>query len=119
MSIPSWPVTLPQNIRISGYNESMPDTNIKASMDVGPAKVRRRSTAAVRPVSGQLVMTHDELGDFKDFYVDTLLNGSLRFSWTDPYDGTTSVEMRITEVPTWSAQDPDNFVVNIKLEILP
>jgi hypothetical protein len=119
MSIPDWPATLPQNILIPGYGESLPDTNVKASMDVGPAKVRRRATAAVRPVSGQLVLTLAQLGDFKDFYNDDLLNGSLRFAWVDPYDGTTAVEMRFTEVPSWSAQDPDNFVVNVKLEILP
>lgn len=119
MSVSPWPSTLPQNIRIEGYGESLPDTNVKASMDVGPAKIRRRTTSAVRPVSGELVLTHVELEDFKDFYNDDLLGGSLRFSWTDPFDGSTAVEMRFAEAPSWNAQDPDKFKVNIKLEILP
>jgi hypothetical protein len=104
---------------VSGYGEAVPDVSIKSSMDVGPAKVRRRTTAAVRPVAGKLILTLTQLGYFKTFYNTTILGGSLRFDWVDPYDGTTAVEMRFTEPPSWSAIDPDKFEVQMKMEILP
>jgi hypothetical protein len=114
-----WPVTIPQDLLVDGYGEATPDVAIKSNMDVGPAKVRRRTTAAVRPITGKMVMTLTELGLFKSFYNTDLLGGSLRFDWTDPYDGSTAVEMRFTAPPSWSAIDPDHFEVSMALEILP
>jgi len=119
MSIPAWPATLPQVIWAEGFGESPADVLLRTSMDVGPAKVRRRSTAGVRPVTGKLKVTSAELDTFLVFYVTTLLNGSLRFSWTEPRDGTTPVEMRFAELPEISAIEPGIYETGLKLEILP
>jgi hypothetical protein len=115
----TWPATLPQILLIEGYEEKLPDVNLRSAMEVGPAKVRRRVTAAVRPVTGQLIMTLAQIETFKGFYNDDLLGGSLRFGWFDPYDETTMVEMRFTEVPALSPVDPGLYKVSMKLEILP
>lgn len=114
-----WPITIPQTLSVDGYGEAAPDTNIRSAMDAGPAKVRRRATCAVRPVTGKMVMTEAELGDFRDFYDDDLLGGSLRFNWVDPWDGTTAVEMRFTAPYTISAFGHEAFEVGMSLEILP
>lgn len=119
MSVPVWPVTLPQILLVSGYQEGARDNNLRSAMDSGPAKVRRRATAAVRPVKGKLVMTAAQLEIFKSFYADDLLDGSLRFSWTEPTDSGTAAEMRFKEAPAWSAVDPGVYEVNMSLEILP
>lgn len=114
----SWPATIPQALFTDGYGEAPPNVTIRSQMDFGPDKVRRRATAGVRPVSGKMVMTSAQLADFKTFYNTTILGGSLRFDWVDPYDGTTAVEMRFSEPPSWTAAE-GNYEVSMKLEILP
>jgi hypothetical protein len=119
MAIPSWPTTLPQELTLDGYSQSAADNIIKSSPDIGPAKVRRRSTAAVRPVSGTLILNETGLEDFKDFFKEDLLDGSIRFSWADPDDGSTAVEMRFTSPPAWTALGGGLSRVSMELEILP
>jgi hypothetical protein len=115
----AWPNTIPQTLNMDGYGEAARDTNIRSAMDAGPAKVRRRASCAVRPVTGKMVMTAAELDDFREFYEEDILDGSLRFDWVDPLDGTTAVEMRFTAPYTIAAFGPDAFEVGMSLEILP
>jgi len=117
MSIPSWPETLPQNILAQGYKGGLPNNLLRQQMDIGPAKVRRRGTVAVEPVTGNILVTPAQLATLKTFYETTLLDGTLRFSWVQPEDGTTAVEMRFTEPPTWNWVD-GYFEVALSLEIL-
>ena len=117
MPIPSWPADLPQNILAQGYKGELPNNLLRTSMDVGPAQVRRRGTVAVEPVTGNILCTPTELATLETFYETTLLDGTLRFSWVQPEDGTTAVEMRFTEPPTWSWVD-GYYEVALSLEIL-
>ena len=121
MTVPAWPAGLQQRLLASKYGEAVPDNRLITSMEVGPAKIRRRSTSAVRPVQGSIIVTAEELADFKEFYNDDLLGGSLRFTWVDPVDGTTEVEMRFTEPPAWAAitESSNDFEIDLKLEIMP
>jgi len=119
MSVPSWPTTLPQQLFVNGYSQSFAETTIKSDMDAGPAKVRRRFTAGVEPVSGTMVMTAAQLTMLETFYNTTLLGGSLRFSWTKPPAHTAACEMRFTESPSWTAVEPEVYEVSLSLEILP
>ena len=118
MSVPSWPTTLPQQLFVNGYSQSFAETTIKSEMDAGPAKVRRRFTAGVEPVSGTMLLTETQLGYLRTFFVDTLLGGSLRFSWTKPPAHTTACEMRFTAPPSWTKVEGD-YEVNLSLEVLP
>ena len=88
-------------------------------MDVGPAKVRRRSTAGARPVKGKIRVTKEQLETFETFYNNDLASGSLRFQWTKPTDDQTAVEMRFTEEYGQSTSDGINFDISMSLEILP
>lgn len=119
MAIPAWDASLPQRLLVKSYSESPADVLLRTSMDFGPAKVRRRGTAGPRPVSGSIIVTAAELATFKTFFNTTLLGGSLRFSWVDPVDGTTTTEMRITKNPSWQALSGDLFEIALELEILP
>ncbi|MHB8109755.1 MAG: hypothetical protein ACYDHW_06955 [Syntrophorhabdaceae bacterium] len=119
MSIPAWPGTLPQRLLISGYGESLPNTLLRTSMDMGPAKQRRRGAAGATPINGKLILTSTERTAFLTFFNTTLLGGSLRFSWVDPVDGVTANEMRFTETPSISAISGNLFEVNMSLEIMP
>jgi len=117
MSIPTWPESLPQFLLMDSYEETAPDVLIKSNMETGPAKVRRRVTAAVRPVKGHQIMTPEQLTEFKTFFNTTIYGGALRFAWTDPTSGE-SVEMRFVDAPTWSSQD-GYYRVSMNMEILP
>ena len=118
MSVPVWPAELPQQLFVNGYSQSFAETTIKSEMDAGPAKVRRRFTAGVEPVSGTMLLTETQLGYLRTFFVDTLLGGSLRFSWTKPPAHTTACEMRFTAPPSWTKVEGD-YEVNLSLEVLP
>jgi len=118
MSVPVWPTTLPQQLFVTGYNQSFADTTIKSEMDAGPAKIRRRFTAGVEPVSGTMIMTETQLSTLATFYNTTLLGGSLRFSWTKPPAHTTACEMRFTAPPSWTKVEGE-FEAQLSLEVLP
>lgn len=117
MSIPSWPATMPQELLMSGYSESPPNVALRTSMDIGPAKLRRRSTSAVRPITGEQIITTSQLADFKLFYNTDLLGGTLRFSWTDPVTEV-AAEMRFSEPPSWAPEE-GFYRLRMSLEILP
>jgi len=117
MTVAAWPVTIPDTLLRSGYSQSCANVSIRTEMDVGPAKVRRRATAGVQPVQGQIELTTAQLGYLRTFYNTTLLGGSLRFSWKDPITEA-SAELRFVEPPSWTAIGID-WQVSLKLEILP
>ena len=115
--INDWPASLPQNILSQGYSEAFADNRIRTSMDIGPAKVRRRGTVAVIPIRGNIIVTAAQLETLETFYNDTLYNGALRFAWKNPRTEE-AVEMRFTDTPTWFQEDA-YYRVNLALEILP
>jgi len=118
MSIPDWHTDLPDYLLIEGYGETLPNNLIRSEMDTGPAKVRRRNTAGAYQVSGQQYLTAAQLSTLKTFYQSTLLDGSLRFAWTDPLDSETAVEMRFVEPPTWTKVE-GYILVTYTFEVLP
>lgn len=118
MSVPVWPITLPQQLFVNGYSQSFAETTIKSEMDAGPAKVRRRFSAGIEPVSGTMLITETQLGYLRTFFEDTLLGGSLRFSWTKPPAHITACEMRFTAPPSWTKVDGE-YEIQLTLEILP
>ena len=118
MTIPSWPSGLPALVQVEGFNETQPDLAIRTEMDAGPAKVRRRFTAGVTPISAQQMITKSQVSTFETFYNTTLLGGTLRFSWTDPIS-TATVEARFVSPPKIIALGGMMFQLSMSLEILP
>lgn len=95
----AWPAALPQK-QFIGTVEQHQDARLRTDMDTGPAKVRRRFTAALKRVSVPIVMTGAERKVFDQFYITTLQEGSLPFDWEDP----TTDEVKsytFVSVPTW------------------
>jgi hypothetical protein len=80
--MPTWPASLPQFVLTRNYKESPPDLVIRTKMDAGPAKVRRRFTAGVRPIEAMLVLNGDQLAVLDDFYLTACQGGALSFTWT-------------------------------------
>ena len=76
----AWP-TLPAPL-INTFKESTPDNLLRSSTDKGPAKIRRRSTAGVRPISFTLHLTPAQVNTLEIFYVTTLVSGAQEFDYT-------------------------------------
>lgn len=113
----TWPATLPQQFRQDGYTRAMPDNLLRSSMDVGPAKVRRRTTANVGPTSGQMLLTYAQKQILEDFYRDDLFDGALPFDFPD-WDETVR-EFRFTRPPSFINTGGDQWMVSLNLERLP
>lgn len=118
MIIPIWPTTLPQAFAAASYKESPANLLVSSQTDIGPAKIRRRSSSGPRPVSGSMTMTREQLISLRAFYTDDLVDGSLRFSWRDPLEADAPAEYRFVDPPEWSA-DAGLYTVTLSLEILP
>ena len=113
----SWPATLYGFILKEGFQEKPPDNILRTNMDVGPAKVRRRGTAAVREFSVQMFFSKALLATFETFYVTTSKHGSLAFSYKSPRTETT-LDHRFASVPTYAKKD-QGYIVSFQLELMP
>jgi len=119
MATQSWPAGLPnfeEPLR-SEYTETVGSTKKRSQMEVGPAKVRRRSTAHVDQMTLGYYMTESEVSTFETFYNTTLKNGSLRFDATHPRTGNTE-DFRILEDPQYERMGVE-YIVRFKVEVLP
>lgn len=108
----TWPTSL--KITRDNYSESAPRTAIRSSMDVGPDKMRKRSSAQVRQVSFRLFLTDALLDTLDDFFV---ANEALAFDFTDPRTDAAK-RARFVEPPQYSLKDT-MWDVSVKLEYLP
>lgn len=117
MTVPAWPTTLPDELLMRGYSQTTADLLLRSSVDAGPAKVRRRFTAGVQQVVGNLLLTGAQLAYLRTFYDTTLLGGSLRFTWIEPVTKTAK-EFRFTSPIKWSSNS-GYYDVNLELEMLP
>ena len=79
MPIPSWPIDLPQRLDIEGYGQSLADGRLRTTMEAGPVKMRRRSSAAMKPVQGQFLGFSDHFARLERFWVEEAGGGSLPF----------------------------------------
>lgn len=113
-----WPASLPSSLLANGYSRQKGDQTIRTQMDAGPAKVRRRFSAAPTEVSGSMIVTMAQIGTLQDFFDQTLAGGSLPFDWADPVDGAV-VSWRFTAPPSSAALGASLFRVSLSLEILP
>lgn len=114
----AWPGSLPQQFEQDGYQEAFPKATIRTEMDVGPAKLRKRYTAAIKPFTGQMFMTPDQVEDLETFYETTTAYGSLAFDWEHPRTGA-AVSCRFVGPPQLEAVEGGDFKVMIEIEVLP
>lgn len=112
----SWP-TLPAPI-INSFNESPPDNLIRTSMDKGAAKVRRRTTSNVRPLSFEMILTPAQVVTLDTFYVTTTNSGADEFTYTHPRAGST-VSARFASPPSYSDINGLAYKASVSLEVMP
>ncbi|MBW5802052.1 hypothetical protein [Halomonas elongata] len=120
--MPTWPVTLPDCPDSPGYSEQPQSQVLRSEMAVGPAKTRRRSTAAplTIPVVYGLI-TRAQAETFEAFFVNDIGAGSLPFDWVHPRLGTT-VSVLIVGDPPYELTPVGNgtfWDLSMTLEIQP
>lgn len=96
-----WPSTLPQKPLFYEYKDSEPDNAIRQPMEVGPPKIRLRSSSKGENKELSFVFTSAEKAIFKTLYQTTLKYGSLPYEWADPETGTT-YDWVFTNVPSYT-----------------
>lgn len=116
----AWPGTINQNVNVQNFNE-VPDTNNAVFQpDVGPPKMRRRSSLSTSVFTFEGWFTSTEVDNINTFYKTTLLDGTLPFTRLHPRtqanDGSTYVFLNAPDVKTFS---PVLFVVTFNLRKLP
>lgn len=87
--MPTWPTSLPQKTLATTYNEAPQSQVLRSSMDSGPAKTRRRFTAATMTVPFECHLTLDQIPTFEAFYSDDIAAGALPFDIPHPRTGAT------------------------------
>ncbi len=135
MSLIYWPADLPQQVRQSGFSTQLRDGNQRTKTDAGPGKVRRRFSAAARPLACSVLLDRQQLARFERFHDEEIALGSLPFIMPDPIfegaelDGLLTEGdapllivranlVRFTEAPQWVTAGPA-FQVSLPLSILP
>jgi hypothetical protein len=113
----TWPASLPPPA-LNTLRESPPRNMMRSSMDKGPAKTRRRTTANIRPLSFSLNLTEAQVQTLDDFFVDDLFSGVDEFDYTHPRTGA-PVTARFVQEPEYSEREGVLYNVGIALEILP
>lgn len=105
--------------QIDTLKEVPPANSIRSSMDRGPDKIRRRTTANVRPISFGLFLSKADLAIFDTFFVTTTASGSGEFDYTHPRTKA-ACTARFAAEPEYSERSGSGFYdVSVSLEILP
>lgn len=112
----TWPSSLCP--LVNSLQETPPNNSIRTTMDKGPDKVRRRTTANVRLISFKVFMLNENVSILDDFYNDTTYSGSETFTFTHPRTGQ-QVTARFVNPPTYSERGSIGYEANVSLEIMP
>jgi hypothetical protein len=115
----TWPSSLPCIPTLDSYAETFAETALRTSMEVGPAKVRRRISANVKPLSSAIDrLTSANVDTLETFYQTTLLGGTEEFDYVHVRTGAT-VSCRFVKPPKITARKPPGYRADLDLEIMP
>lgn len=115
-----WPASLPQYLNRRGANFKIPDNRLRSQVDVGVPKMRPLQALNVRPLSGFMVMTLQQTLDLETFVEDTLNGGTAAFNFPDPRRPGQILKVRFAdELPEASHRQGTDYIVPIKLEVMP
>lgn len=82
-----WPTTLPQG-PANGISIGPEDVRAQFEPEFGPSITRPRVSVAVVAHDAQFTFEDAEIATFESFFANDLAQGTARFVWRDPVDGT-------------------------------
>jgi hypothetical protein len=112
-----WPEELPQSPLLDGWRETLADNMLRTEMEQGPAKLRRRGTAASGRMQLHFLLSPDQGAVLDAFYSDTLQGGVKRFQLPHPRKGD-AVLCRFMSPPEYSAVSGGYCRARLSLEVL-
>lgn len=115
----SWPSTLPQVVLSDGFSQTIGDGRVRAKPDVGPALVRRRSSAMPKAMPCSIDVDDDQWDDLMTFGETTLIGWTLPFTFPDPAGGSDLLVRFGDSLPSRTEVVAGTWRVNLALEILP
>jgi len=118
MSAEIWPASLPKGLLIDGAVDSVPDGRIRTQTDTGPGKSRLRNPAAVRRLTGDMILSETQLNTMRTFVTTTIMQGTLPFHFYDPINAADILVQFGSTLPTWIALSADKYKVSLNLEVL-
>lgn len=116
--MPVWPASLPAPT-LSSLVESPANNLIRSAMDKGPAKLRRRTTANVKPISFMLKLTAAQWDTLLEFYEVDTFSGAISFDFPHPRTEEPLSARFSGDPPQAAEQEGIVYIVNVSLEILP
>lgn len=116
MSI-EWPSGLPQKPNRDDYTETPPNVVLRTETDIGPAKLRKRYTAAPVMFTLSVDCTPSEVEAFDTFFYTTTSYGVLSFDWDHPRTGDPAT-MRFVSMPRYTPLE-HLMRISFSVEILP
>ena len=117
MADTTWPAALRDLWLKDGFREVPPKNMLRTAMDVGPPKVRRRTTANIRAFFGQMFLTPALVTVLDDFFVTSTKSGTLTIELKHPRTGATGT-YRFVKEPQYASHN-EGFLASIQLELLP
>lgn len=101
MAIINWPTNVPTLVNSDSFSVEMGDTTIRSEVDVGPQKVRRRSTRPVDTYTISMDLDRTEVLNLKTFFNTTTNGGVTAFYFEDPLTGIVEV-FKFAKPPSFS-----------------
>lgn len=113
-----WPGGLPQMPLFEGYREVLRSQVIESRMDVGPAKVRRRTAVDLRDITAVYKMTDAQRTTFVGFVKDTVMGGAVLMDWPHPILGTKEARLKTNDGQNLGEKvAPNAWFVTVELEV--
>jgi hypothetical protein len=114
----NWPASIEELLDTASFQEEFGETTIRSETDIGPAKVRRRSTKGVDAIKCSVIANKDQYEDFRDFFDIDLNGGAGTFFFTNPITGIVDT-YRMTRPPSISSLGGVQFSISMSWERLP
>lgn len=111
-----WPSTLPTYPDDGSYSETPHNLVVISRPEIGPPKIRKRSTSGPIRVEARYTLTATQAATFASFFNYYTEGGSERFIWPHPrleYN----VEAAFIDVPSLNNIGYDRYTVNVELEL--
>lgn len=117
--MPSWPETLPALFEVDGFSLDPVSNSTVIDTESGEPLSRNRFSGEMDQITGNLYrMTREQTIALRDFWRYDLKNGTLRFTFDDPLDGS-STEYLMLAPPKITAMSGDLWQAGLRLQSLP
>ena len=118
MALAAFPSWINQGVLQSGYGET-PETNVALfKPEVGPPKLRRRTSLSQDILSCKMWLSSSDWEDFLSFYRFELLDGTQQFTWNHPRAGTTATFQFEGNAPKITATFGLTFEIQFALRLI-